>query len=318
MESAARGMAVAMGATGAEVGRLRVHVQRGSDGSIRGARVVGMPPLARAHAAAASADGGPMDGVEESGPSSGRRSGRIRQRDDARAAAAHEAKEQADRANSAVAPQGHGVGEDQDPGILRDHLAALQRQRDAPATPQQLTEAIGELNATKYMQDNFPEYALVVGFGPGVGIDQIWRTKDADGNSHYILVEAKGPGAGLGQADAYGGQMSYSWIHHHAQTLAADDEPHYQAIGNDILTAMTDPDSATGVYGLVLQAHARGDGARQVNEWGHVQSDETLAEQHGLPEDTFTNRNNMAVYHRAGYDAGGDGGDGDDEDGDDE
>lgn len=70
-----------------------------------------------------------------------------------------------------------------------------------------ITEKIGELNATQYMLTNYPGAEMLMGFSKGTGIDQIYK----DGK-RMIVVEAKGPGAKLGTSDRKGKQMSMPWI----------------------------------------------------------------------------------------------------------
>lgn len=70
-----------------------------------------------------------------------------------------------------------------------------------------ITEKIGELNATQYMVKNYPNAKMLLGFGKGVGLDQVY--KDGD---RIIVVEAKGPGAKLGTSDRKGKQMSIPWV----------------------------------------------------------------------------------------------------------
>ena len=70
-----------------------------------------------------------------------------------------------------------------------------------------ITEKIGELNATQYMLTNYPNAEMLMGFSKGTGIDQVYK----DGK-RMIVVEAKGPGAKLGVSDRKGKQMSMPWI----------------------------------------------------------------------------------------------------------
>ena len=70
-----------------------------------------------------------------------------------------------------------------------------------------ITEKIGELNATQYMTKKYPTSKMLLGFKKGTGLDQVYE----DGN-RIIVVEAKGPGAKLGTSDRKGKQMSIPWI----------------------------------------------------------------------------------------------------------
>jgi len=70
----------------------------------------------------------------------------------------------------------------------------------APKKPQDVTEAVGEAAAAMAVMTAFPAYELLWGFDvhSGAGIDQIWWNADA-AHPHYLVVEAKGPGASLGE-----------------------------------------------------------------------------------------------------------------------
>lgn len=70
-----------------------------------------------------------------------------------------------------------------------------------------ITEKVGELNATQYMDKYYPSARLILGYSKGIGIDQVYE----DGDTIYI-VEAKGPGAKLGTSDRKGKQMSRQWV----------------------------------------------------------------------------------------------------------
>lgn len=74
-------------------------------------------------------------------------------------------------------------------------------------TKADITEKVGELNATQYMLRQYPTAKLVLGYSKGIGLDQVYE----HGND-MIVVEAKGPGAKLGTSDRKGKQMSYPWI----------------------------------------------------------------------------------------------------------
>jgi hypothetical protein len=261
-----------------------------------------------AHASSAA----PMESVEASAPP--------RRRSDRVARVEVERKEASDQ-DRARRTRAHGevpADEVADPwradwsGIRQRHTRSLDAAWDAAEESERkqgTTEVIGERNATRYMEENFPGYRLVTGFTSGVGIDQIWAGRDADGHTNYILVEAKGPGAGLGEADGYGGQMSYTWAYHHAQNLAGDRDANASRAGNEIGAAMRGDDEATArVFGIVLQAHARGSGARPINdEWHHVRNaDDVETRQLAFPGAMLVNRQGLAVYHRSGYAPGAD------------
>ncbi|GEM_PF-4674826 len=70
-----------------------------------------------------------------------------------------------------------------------------------------ITEKVGELNATQVMIKKHPNGKLLMGYGKGTGFDQVWRVGDK-----IFVVEAKGPGAKLGMSDRKGKQMSKTWV----------------------------------------------------------------------------------------------------------
>jgi hypothetical protein len=84
-----------------------------------------------------------------------------------------------------------------------------------PAHRAKITEAIGDRETTLAVIQSYVksvvghDYELVRGFSAGTGIDQIWYSKTKD---EFLLVEAKGPGAGLSTDAAKGNQMSKQWI----------------------------------------------------------------------------------------------------------
>lgn len=96
---------------------------------------------------------------------------------------------------------------------LDKHLTAIKNQVKKPTNSQQITEAIGELAATKFMIKNYPTAKLIDGFSAGVGIDQLWL----ETSGRYIVVEAKGPGAtlGKGKQNINADQMSRPWVEHY-------------------------------------------------------------------------------------------------------
>jgi hypothetical protein len=104
-----------------------------------------------------------------------------------------------------------------------------------------VTEGVGELAATQYVMSKFKGYELISGFGPGRGIDQLWKSSDDDDNVEYLVVEAKGPGQ-----DLTGDEMSRAWVISRARQLRNDD-------GDAIVDAMEGNGDAQ-VRGLILVA----------------------------------------------------------------
>ena len=104
-----------------------------------------------------------------------------------------------------------------------------------------VTEGVGELAATQYVMAHFPGYELVSGFGPGRGIDQLWKFTDDDDNVEYLVVEAKGPGQ-----DLTGTEMTRAWVTSRARQLGSDD-------GDAIVDALAGNGDAE-VRGVILVA----------------------------------------------------------------
>lgn len=99
----------------------------------------------------------------------------------------------------------------------RAHFDAITQAMASPKKAQDITEAVGEAAAAMCVMAKYPGYELLWGFDvhSGAGIDQIWWDQDAS-NPHYLVVEAKGPGAGLssgalGNPSGYE-QMEKLWV----------------------------------------------------------------------------------------------------------
>jgi hypothetical protein len=119
----------------------------------------------------------------------------------------------------------------------------------------QITEAKGEIAATKYMAENYPSYTLEQGWtGPGNGFDQVWRGP----NGEIVIVEAKGPGASLATEAQKGPQMSKTWVENTAREMANSSDPGARKLGNEILEAMKNKDGKPPVRGVVVEAAESG------------------------------------------------------------
>lgn len=115
-----------------------------------------------------------------------------------------------------------------------EHFKKYQDRVDNPGdkSPKQIgadkakvTEAVGEIEAAKYMETNYPDHEMVRGFESGTGVDQIWVKKDG---SEIIVVEAKGPGAELGKGAKKGDQMSETWMSSTANDMARNGDTRLQ------------------------------------------------------------------------------------------
>jgi len=77
-----------------------------------------------------------------------------------------------------------------------------------------VTESMGEEDAARAMKQECKNCEMILGFGPGPGVDQIWAKYDQNGKIlEYIIVEAKGPNAELGRTQKEK-QMSKKWLNH--------------------------------------------------------------------------------------------------------
>lgn len=118
-----------------------------------------------------------------------------------------------------------------------------------------ITEVIGELGASNYMSKHYPDHEMVRGFAAGKGVDQIWVKKDANGKvTEIIVVEAKGPGAKLGDTKTMGPQMSNKWMDKTAKNMAKKGDP-------SLKNALKKGDPK--VKGVVVTADKNGNGATE-------------------------------------------------------
>lgn len=125
-----------------------------------------------------------------------------------------------------------------------------------------VTEAVGEDEATQYMQNNYPDYVMDQGFSPGTGFDQVYTQYDEAGNpTGMMIVEAKGPGASLSTNAAKGPQMSQEWVQNTVTDMTNSSDPGTQALGQRLQNALDTGDPP--VTGKVIQAQPGG-GAQEI------------------------------------------------------
>ncbi|TPG11015.1 hypothetical protein EAH88_00165 [Rhodanobacter glycinis] len=102
-----------------------------------------------------------------------------------------------------------------------------------------VTEAVGEAAAAICILENYPGFQMIWGahVHSGTGIDQIWRRANHNGSFNYLVVEAKGPGAGLIFSPflptGYN-QMEEGWVVNHLYSM--DKNGH--AAGEDIVAKL--------------------------------------------------------------------------------
>jgi hypothetical protein len=86
-----------------------------------------------------------------------------------------------------------------------------------------ITECVGEAAAAIAMLDT-GGWEMIWGFHQhaGTGIDQIWRHPIGNGRYNYLIVEAKGPGAGVNSSlwvPPNYGQMQSGWVFNHLYSM---------------------------------------------------------------------------------------------------
>lgn len=143
--------------------------------------------------------------------------------------------------------------------VLKDHLTRLYKHKQhyknrlaiegVSAHKAKVTEATGEIGATRYMLGKFPNAELFEAFSPGTGIDQIWMEKAINGKiTKFYIVEAKGPNAKLSTDAAKGPQMSTMWVM--ASVMAMDQS---NPVVQQLVNALTHPSSKVKVRGIVIE-----------------------------------------------------------------
>ncbi|HWV14421.1 MAG TPA: hypothetical protein VN030_03235 [Cellvibrio sp.] len=121
---------------------------------------------------------------------------------------------------------------------------------------QNITEVIGEIALTQHMLAREKDYTLATPFGKGTGFDQVWIKRNAAGEIiDFIVGEAKGPGAQLGDPDK-GGQMTAKWVFNTVKEMIASSDAHQRWLGEQMMKAIM-KSRKTGkplIRGLVIEA----------------------------------------------------------------
>jgi len=102
-----------------------------------------------------------------------------------------------------------------------------------------ITECVGEAAAAIYVLERHPAFQMIWGYHvhSGTGIDQIWERPNQAGGSDFLIVEAKGPGAGLnfsGFVPPGYSQMQEGWIANHLYSMSQN----HHAAGLRIVNAL--------------------------------------------------------------------------------
>ncbi|WP_338845910.1 hypothetical protein V8J88_19555 [Massilia sp. W12] len=122
---------------------------------------------------------------------------------------------------------------------VRQHFNAVTNKMLIPAQDSVLTECVGEAATAICMLEKFPGFEMLWGFHlhSGTGIDQIWAKDLGTGKYEFMIVEAKGPGAGLTWSAFLPpdyNQMEEGWIANHLYSM--DKNGH--AAGSQLVNAM--------------------------------------------------------------------------------
>lgn len=126
-----------------------------------------------------------------------------------------------------------GVDADQN---ARDHFDDVSGTLRAAYSGTRITEAVGEAAAAICILENYPGYQMIWGahLHAGIGIDQIWRLDNHNGSFDYLIVEAKGPGAGLIYSPFLPpnyNQMELGWVINHLYSM----DNNWHAAGQEIV-----------------------------------------------------------------------------------
>lgn len=149
-----------------------------------------------------------------------------------------------------------------------------------------ITECVGEAAAAICMFDRYPGYSMIWGYHlhAGTGIDQIWELPNGNGGWDFLIVEAKGPGAGLNSSlfvPPNYSQMQSGWIANHLYSMDRNGHTAGQRIVNAMRMRFTNAhpnylgasksyyglsptsqhrQSTSRVFGIVVTARWRSDG----------------------------------------------------------
>ena len=128
----------------------------------------------------------------------------------------------------------------------------LEKEPEVAAHKAKITEAKGEISATAYMLETYPQCEIVCGFSPGVGIDQVYVERDKGGKITKIyVVEAKGEGAGLSKGADKGDQMSDRWVTNSVLAMKPETAAEKE-VQQEMIKALKDPHHPVELQGLVI------------------------------------------------------------------
>lgn len=160
-----------------------------------------------------------------------------------------------------------------------------------------ITECVGEAAAAIYVFEQHAGLQMIWGYHvhSGTGIDQIWEKPNTAGGTDFLIVEAKGPGAGLNFSvfvPAGYSQMEEGWIANHLYSMSQNNHaagqrivnalglqfvnayPNYQGASKSyygLATTSRHKQSVSRVFGTVVQAQWLADGRLGYNANALVQ-----------------------------------------------
>lgn len=102
---------------------------------------------------------------------------------------------------------------------------------------QNITEVLGEIALAQHMVLHEPGFRLAIPFSKGTGFDQIWIGRGANGETVYIIGEAKGPNAELG-SPGKGPQMSAEWVANTLREMLTSGSERERNLARDMIAAI--------------------------------------------------------------------------------
>jgi hypothetical protein len=176
-----------------------------------------------------------------------------------------------------------GLGNDP---VACQHFNQITTDMRALLANTRITECVGEAAAAIYVLQQHPGCQMTWGYHvhSGTGIDQIWAAANTSGGTDFLIVEAKGPGAGLNFSvfvpPGYS-QMQEGWIANHLHSMSQNGHaagvaivnamglqfvnahPNYMGASKSyygLAATSAHKQSASRVFGTVVQAQWRADG----------------------------------------------------------
>ncbi|MCB1908963.1 MAG: hypothetical protein KDH15_16475 [Rhodocyclaceae bacterium] len=120
---------------------------------------------------------------------------------------------------------------------VQGHFDAISRDMRSLLAGHRITECVGEAAAAICVLNDFKGFKMIWGYHlhSGTGIDQIWEKDNGNGTSDFLIVEAKGPGAGLNFSFFVPpgfAQMEEGWVANHLYSMDRNSHAAGQRIVN--------------------------------------------------------------------------------------